>query len=109
VRELVFPHTRGGYEDAHNLLRRDLCPALERAGLKRIRFHDLRHSCASIRLAAGEPIVDVAARLDHASAKMTLDVYGHFIPRAGAKDSAGNHEVATPRETPSDTRSESVA
>jgi len=41
------------------------------------RFHDLRHANATELLAAGIPVVDVAQRLGHASAKMTLDVYAH--------------------------------
>jgi integrase len=112
TRDLVFPNGAGGYEDAHNLLRRDLHPALARAGLKRIRFHDLRHTCASLRLGAGEPATDVAARLGHASTKMTQDVYGHFMPRPGSRGveaSRGNREVATDAEAAPDTRSESVA
>lgn len=46
------------------------------------RFHDLRHTHVSQLLAAGEPVSVVAARVGHASAKMTLDVYGHVIPGA---------------------------
>lgn len=48
----------------------------KRAGVA-CRLHDLRHAHATDLAAAGVPITDVAARLGHASAKMTLDVYGH--------------------------------
>jgi integrase len=46
----------------------------------RARIHDLRHTHATMLLADGMPVNDVAARLGHASAKMTLDVYGHAVP-----------------------------
>ena len=80
IQDLVFPNTASGFEDAHNLVRRGFDPALRRAGLRRIRFHDLRHTCASLLLAAGVGIKHVQAQLGHASAKMTLDVYGHLMP-----------------------------
>ena len=80
VQDLVFPNAASGFEDAHNLLRRRFHPALRRAGLRRIRFHDLRHTCASLLLAAGVSIKEVQAQLGHASAQVTLDVYGHLIP-----------------------------
>ena len=53
---------------------------LERAGLRRIRVHDLRHSHASIRLNRGHNVGDVSQQLGHSSIKITFDVYGHLIP-----------------------------
>lgn len=44
------------------------------------RLHDLRHFVASHLLQAGVPVTEVSARLGHKSTRMTLDVYGHFIP-----------------------------
>ena len=52
---------------------------LEIAGLKRMRFHDLRHSAATLLLAMGTPIKDVAEWLGH-SVQMTTQLYGHVIP-----------------------------
>jgi integrase len=49
-------------------------------GLDAVRWHDLRHLHATSLLAAGIPATTVAARLGHASTKMTLDVYGHAVP-----------------------------
>ena len=49
-------------------------------GLGAVRFHDLRHIHATTLLAAGVPVATVAARLGHASTRMTFDVYGHAIP-----------------------------
>lgn len=50
-----------------------------------IRFHDLRHTHASLLLAAGIPVLDVARRIGHASAAVTLNVYAHVIPGQGRK------------------------
>jgi integrase len=55
-------------------------PLLDRAELPRIRFHDLRHTAATILLANGENLKAVQERLGHAAAAMTLDVYGHVLP-----------------------------
>jgi integrase len=51
-----------------------------RAGVPRIRFHDLRHVSATLDLAAGTPITDVSKRLGHATVSMTLNVYGYSMP-----------------------------
>lgn len=50
---------------------------LKRAGLPHIRFHDLRHTGASMLIAAGLDIQTVKRRLGHARASTTLDIYGH--------------------------------
>jgi integrase len=56
-------------------------PAAARAGLPhRLRFHDLRHTCASLLIAQGASIKAVQAQLGHASATVTLDRYGHLFP-----------------------------
>ncbi len=54
------------------------------AGVKRIKFHGLRHSTASILLAAGTPPHVVSKRLGHASVVMTLNVYAHALPNQQA-------------------------
>ncbi len=82
--DLVFPNASGGYEDSHNLLKRVLHPALRRAKLRQVRFHDLRHTCASLLLAARVDIKTIQTQLGHASAQVTLDVYGHLIPGGGS-------------------------
>ena len=55
--------------------------AAKQLGRPDAHFHSLRHSHASILLAAGEPIPAVQKRLGHGQASTTLDVYGHAIPR----------------------------
>ena len=54
--------------------------AAEDAGVKRIRIHDLRHSCASLLIHKGVSIVAVSHHLGHKSVKQTLDTYSHMLP-----------------------------
>jgi integrase len=64
-----------------NLLQRGFYPALKRAGIRRIRFHDLRHTFASLMISNGEDIVRVSRLMGHANASITLNVYSHMLPR----------------------------
>ncbi|SFT53928.1 Phage integrase family protein [Geodermatophilus amargosae] len=57
--------------------------ALGEDQLPRIRLHDLRHTHATLLLAAGEPVKVVSERLGHASATITLTVYQHVHPGMG--------------------------
>jgi len=61
---------------------RQLQRSLDAAGLKRIRFHDLRHSAATLLLALGVPLKDVSEWLGHAGIEITADLYGHVLPDA---------------------------
>ncbi len=54
------------------------------AGLPRIRFHDLRHTHASLLVAAGVPIKVVSERLGHAHPGFTMHTYQHLLPGMGA-------------------------
>lgn len=56
-------------------------PAVVQAGLpSALRFHDLRHSCASLLIAQGAHPKEIQARLGHSSITTTLDRYGHLFP-----------------------------
>ena len=61
-------------------MRRSFKPLLKRAGLLDIRFHDLRHTCATILLAKGKHPKYVQALLGHATVAITLDTYSHVLP-----------------------------
>ena len=78
--DLVFPNNAGHPESPTNLINRGLHPALRRAGLRKIRFHDLRHCYASLLIDAGEPLLVVSRLLGHSSIKITADTYGHLMP-----------------------------
>lgn len=77
---LVFTNAFGAPLEATNLIKRSYAPLLERAGLPRIRFHDLRHTAATLLLSQGENIKLVAEQLGHADVALTLRVYGHVLP-----------------------------
>jgi len=64
-----------------NLMARGFHPALKRAGIRRIRFHDLRHTYASLMIRNGEDIVRVSRLMGHANASFTFNVYCHMLPR----------------------------
>jgi integrase len=55
-------------------------PLLTKAGIERVRFHDLRHTSATLSLSNGDNVKIIAERLGHSSAKMTLDTYAHAVP-----------------------------
>jgi integrase len=78
---LVFTTTIGSPLNISNLTFKHFKPALKRANLpKTIRLYDLRHTCASLLLSAGENPKVVSERLGHASITLTLDVYSHVLP-----------------------------
>lgn len=78
---LVFSSTEGGPLRRNNLYSRHFKPALRRAGLdEKVRFHDLRHSAASIAIAMGANVKQVQQMLGHTSATVTLDTYSHVFP-----------------------------
>lgn len=79
-RDLIFSNSKGMAIDPDNLVNREFNSALDRAGLRRIRFHDLRHTYASLLISQGENIKFIQSQLGHASAKTTLDRYGHLMP-----------------------------
>jgi integrase len=53
---------------------------VRRLGLPRIRLHDLRHTHATLGLAAGVHVKVMNERLGHSTVALTLDVYSHAIP-----------------------------
>ena len=79
-RTFVFGAPGGGPLDTHNFRARVWIPAAGRAGLAGLRLHDLRHTCASLAIAAGADIKVIQRMLGHTSAAMTLDRYGHLMP-----------------------------
>ena len=55
---------------------------LAKAGIRKIRLHDLRHTFGSLLLQNGAPIVYVKEQMGHSSIRVTVDTYGHLIPGA---------------------------
>jgi integrase len=77
---LVFPSEVGTPMDAGNMLRQSFHPLLDKAGLPRIRFHDLRHTAATLLLQQGVHAKIVSEMLGHSSIGLTLDTYSHVLP-----------------------------
>jgi len=77
IPELVF-HANGKVIE-QNSIRRVFKTVLRKAGLREIRFHDLRHTFASLLLSKGESPVYVKEQLGHHSIQMTVDIYGKWI------------------------------
>src|ERR671911_710401 len=80
---LVFTSGVGTLINPSNLRRRSFAPLLQRAGLPQIRFHDLRHTCATLLLSRNTNPRLVQALLGHATVAITLDTYSHIIPGMG--------------------------
>lgn len=76
----VFSTAQGTPPNPANLISRHFKPLLERAGLPDIRFHDLRHTCATLLLGQGVHPKIVQELLGHASIQLTLDTYSHYLP-----------------------------
>jgi integrase len=79
--ELVFT-TPGGRPLSKSTFRENFRRVVERASLRQLRFHDLRHSCASLLFSQGVDVRDVADLLGHSEVRTTLDLYTHVIPPA---------------------------
>ena len=83
----VFPSPNGGPISPDSVLHM-LHRVLKRAGLPRVRFHDLRHTFATLALQNGVDIKTVSGMLGHFSAGFTLDTYAH-VTGAAQRQAAG--------------------
>jgi len=79
--EWVFPSPTGGPMSPDSVLHM-LHRVLKRAGLPKVRFHDLRHTFATLALQNGVDIKTVSGMLGHFSAGFTLDTYAHVTTSA---------------------------
>ena len=80
-RGLVFANAVGRAMEAGNILRRSFWPLLlDKAGMERRRFHDLRHTCATLILRQGVHAKVVSELLGYSSIGLTLDTYSHVLP-----------------------------
>lgn len=104
---LVFPHTDGRPLNHGLLLRQGFYPAMRRAKLRRIRFHDLRHTFASLLIATNVHPKRIQALMGHSTIRVTMDVYEHLMRDAdneaaakiGALVFSGSKTVAKPSAT----------
>src|SRR4051794_18519974 len=82
--DLVFPGDFAGYLDG-SALRRRFVAAQDRAGLRRIRFHDLRHTFGTLAVRGAESIVELQTWLGHAEVRTTMR-YTHYREQQDAAD-----------------------
>jgi integrase len=77
---LVFTSEVGTLINPTNLRRRSFASLLEKAKVPRVRFHDLRHTCATLLFSRNVHPKEVQELLVHANISITLDTYSHVIP-----------------------------
>lgn len=80
AQDLVFVTNRGGPIHELRFVWRYFKPLLKSAGLPNIRLYSLRHTAATLSLAAGVSPKIISEQLGHASVAFTLDVYSHVLP-----------------------------
>lgn len=77
--DLVFPNEAGKPMNHNNMVNRHFKPAMVAANIEKIRFHDMRHSYASLMLHQGESIKYIQKQMGHSSPTVTLNIYSHLI------------------------------
>ena len=77
--DLVFSREDGSPIRGSGFVAQHHYPLMERAGVRKLNFHALRHTAASLMLARNVPIAEVSAMLGHASPAVTLSIYSHFM------------------------------
>lgn len=101
---LVFPSERGTPLEPRNLVRH-FKGVLQRAGLPDVRFHDLRHSCATMLIAQGVHPRTVMEILGHSQISVTMNTYGHVMPET-QRAAAAALDRLFPTESETDTSDE---
>ncbi len=71
---------RGKLPTPTELARRSFFKTLKKAGLPQMRFHDLRHTCATMLALANVPTKVTGERLGHGSIQVTENIYAHVLP-----------------------------
>ena len=95
--DLVFPNPRGLPQDGSHMVAGQFLPLLTRAGLPRIRFHDLRHTAATLMLGRGVHPKIVSEVLGHSTIGITLDLYSHVTPTMQRAAAQAMDEVLGPQ------------
>jgi len=99
---LFVDPNNGKQLDPNNMRKRVFYRCLDLAGLRRIRFHDLRHTYASLLIQQGESLAYVKDQLGHHSIQITVDTYGHLVPGGNrqAVDQLDDVEVVNNEDQP---------
>jgi len=98
---LVFTSGVGTPINRHNLLTRSFKPLLGKVGLPHsVRFHDLRHTCASLLVSKGVHPKLVQELLGHSNVSITLDTYSHVLPGMSNKTASAIDDALSSPEVP---------
>ena len=93
--DLIFPNILGKPMDPRKLTR-DFKSLLKWAGLPELRFHDLRHTAATLMLLQGVHPKIVSERLGHSDVYITLNLYSHAVPTLQKEAAKVLDELLTP-------------
>ncbi len=89
---LVFANPDGSPRDPRSFAKYEFRPAVKKAELGALRFHDLRHTFGSLKIAQNEDLLYVCRQMGHSSINITVDIYGHLLretnPEAAARTDA---------------------
>jgi integrase len=99
--DLVFCDETGEPLNGISVLRYSFYPLLKRAGVEKVRFHDLRHTTATLLLREGVHPKIVAELLGHATISITLDTYSHVLPDMMRRATAAMSRALYPRQASS--------
>ena len=105
MEDWLFTTPLGTQLDPSNL-RKAFDGLLPKAELRRIRFHDARHTYATLLIQAGESLAYVKEQLGHSSIQITVDIYGHLVPGGNRQAVDKLHEGASDEEAAADTLTE---
>ena len=94
---LIFATSNGTPFSQSNLMR-DFYKVLDQSNLPRIRFHDMRHTAASLMINNGIPIVVVSKILGHSKPSVTLNIYSHCVSELQQEAAKVMEEITTPVE-----------
>lgn len=92
-RGLVFTSDCGAPLNPSNIRDKNLRRLTGKAGLPAIRFHDLRHTCATLLLSRNVHPKMVQEMLGHATVAITLDTYSHVLPGIGDQAAAAMEDA----------------
>src|SRR5215208_6007859 len=90
---LIFASASGEPLKRHYITTQRFKPLLKRVGLPQVRFHDLRHTCATLLLTKNVNPKVVSELLGHASIAITLNTYSHVLPNMQSEAAAAMEEV----------------
>ncbi|MDA2928489.1 site-specific integrase [Acidobacteria bacterium AH-259-O06] len=91
IPEWVFANKKANPPDMGQMKARKYKPMLKKAGLRSRRWHDLRHTYASLLLSKGVPVLYVSKQLGHSNPDFTMRVYATWIPSEGQRDALNQH------------------